>query len=271
MSEALFYDPAALKVVRAILVSSGIRGTQDLEDAIHAVVLKSIEHVRRTGRPPETVDEAIAIARPIAKTRGLDEARKRVRRGKANAGLTGEADEHAREPQPSLDPVDKERMLGAIGQVLKDDQIELLADVSVGVSQAELAAESGTAPTATRKQAQRSRAKAMGALGARGYWVAGGFAALIAGASALYVGVWRGEPPVAHGRPDDDWRQEQAGEQRREAIERCEQRNWDACEGALDRAARLDAEGDRAPEVAALRAAIAAGRRGTGARDGGGE
>jgi hypothetical protein len=32
MSEALFYDPAVLKVIRAILVSKGIRAEQDLEE-----------------------------------------------------------------------------------------------------------------------------------------------------------------------------------------------------------------------------------------------
>jgi hypothetical protein len=157
MSDDLFYEPAVLKVIRAILVSGGIRSEPDLEDAIGEVVLACIEHVRETGRPPKDVPEAIAIARPIARGDGLDAARKRARRGKSHHGLTAEADEHARERQPSIDPVDEARMLSAIRQVLKDDQIEALADVGAGVPKAELAAESRASQAATRKRVQRSR------------------------------------------------------------------------------------------------------------------
>ena len=71
MSEALFYDPAVLKVIRAILVSKGIRAEQDLEDAIGEVVLACIEYVRQTGRPPKNVDEAKAIARTVANRHGV--------------------------------------------------------------------------------------------------------------------------------------------------------------------------------------------------------
>lgn len=265
MSDARFYDPAVLKVVRAIVVSRGIRAEQDLEDAIGEVVLACIEYVRRTARPPEDVAQAIAIARRVANRHGVDEARKRVRRGKRNVGVTGDADEHAKEQPASLDPVDEQRMLGAIRQVLRDDQIEALSDVGAGVTQAELAAESGAAPTAMRKRMQASREKAVGALTARGYWVAGGFAALLAGAVAVYVGAFRGPDVVGHGRPPA----EQAAEERGLAADACEKRHWDECEEALSRAARLDPEGDRGTQVKALRAAIAAGRLGTGAGDGG--
>jgi hypothetical protein len=268
MSDGLFYDPAVLKVIRAILVSGGIRAEQDLEDAIGEVVLACIEHVRGTGRPPEDVAGAIAIARPIARGDGIDAARKRARRGKSNQGLTAEADEHAREPQPSIDPVDEARMLSAIRQVLKDDQIEALADVGAGVPQAELAAERRASQAAMRKRVQKSREKALGALRAKGYWVAGGFAALLAGTIAVYVGVSREDDKVSDGRPPDD--QELASVQRRQAAEWCKERNWDECEKALDRASRLDVEGERGAEVAALREAIAAGRRGIGAADAGG-
>ncbi|MDP9037241.1 MAG: hypothetical protein M3O50_20780, partial [Myxococcota bacterium] len=132
MSEAFFYDPALLKVVRAILLSKGVRAEQDLEDAIGEVVLACIERVRRSGRPPEHVAEAIAIVRPIARAHGVDEARKRIRRGKSNLGPTGDADHGAREAQPSLDPVDQARMVAAIRGALKDEQIETLSDVGAG-------------------------------------------------------------------------------------------------------------------------------------------
>ncbi len=116
---------------------------------------------------------------------------------------------------------------------------------------------------------QASREKAVGALSARGYWVAGGFAALLAGSIAVYVGAFREPSIVGHGRPHGEGAEEQAEEQRGVATDACEERRWDACEQALDRAARLDPESDRGAEVKALRAAIAAGRLGAGARDGG--
>jgi hypothetical protein len=60
-----------------------------------------------------------------------------------------------------------------------------------------------------------------------------------------------------------------AEERRRAAEDACQEGRWDDCEKALDRAAQLDAQGDRTPQVAALREAIAAGRRRGAAREGG--
>jgi DNA-directed RNA polymerase specialized sigma24 family protein len=279
MSDGLFYEPAVLEVVRAILVSKGIRAEPDLEDAIGDVVLACIEHVRRTGRPPEDVAGALAIARPVASAEGVDAARRRVRRGKSNQGLTAEADEHARELAPSIDPVDEQRMLAAIRQALKDEQIEALSDVGAGVAHAELAAEGGTSAAAMRKRVQKSREKAQGALSSKGYFVAGGFAALLASSIAVYVAVEQRPIPVTSPPPSIEQLRERAAEQRRLAAGTCQAKNWDDCERALDVAARMDAEGERSPEVAAMREAIAAGRRGSGVgagnggamRDGGGE
>jgi hypothetical protein len=269
-SDGLFYDAAVLKVIRAILVSKGIRSEQDLEDAIGEVVLACVEQVRDTGRSPKDVPGAIAVARPIARAEGIDAARKRARRGKSNQGPTADADEHAREQPSSIDPVDEERMLAAIRQVLKDDQIEALSDVGAGVAHADLAADSRTSPAVMRKRVQRSREKALGALRTKGYLVAGGFAALLAGSIAVYIVSEREPPVVSARRPPGARNQELAAEQRRLAADLCKERRWDDCAKVLDLAARLDAEGDRESDVAALREAIAAGRRGIGANDGGG-
>ena len=65
----------------------------------------------------------------------------------------------AREPDPSIDPVDRERIFLAIRNVLKDEQIDALTDVGAGVSQAELAAESGLSQAAKHKEFQRLREK----------------------------------------------------------------------------------------------------------------
>jgi DNA-directed RNA polymerase specialized sigma24 family protein len=200
MSDGLFSDPAIRSVIRAILVSRGIRAEADLDDAIGDVVLACIEHVRERGRPPEDVKAATAIARVIARAQGVDAVRKRIRRAKRNQGLTAEADAHALEPQPSIDPVDEERMLLAVREALKDDQIEALADVGAGVTQAELAAEHRASQAAMRKRVQKSREKALGALGAKGYLIAGGFAALLAGTIAVYLGLQR-EPGVSSAPP----------------------------------------------------------------------
>ena len=271
MAEDLFYDPAVIKVIRAVLKSTGVRGKQDLEDLTGDVVVDCIEYVRKTGLPPENVAEAIAIARPIAERTGIDWVRKRVRHGKSDQGPTQDADKHAREPPRSVDPVDRKKILLAIRRVLNDEEIAALTDVSVGVSQAELAAERGTSPAATRKQMQRLREKALAVMHSKGFKVSGGFAALVAGiAVVLYAGPWREPVTVGHGRPADDERKQIAAEQRRIAADWCKERNWDECEKALDRAARIDSQGDRAAEVSALRDAIAAGRRGMGAGDGGG-
>jgi hypothetical protein len=263
MSDALFYDRAVLKVIRAILVSTGIRGEQDLEDGIGEVVLACIEHVRSTGRPPKDVAEAIAIARPIAGRDAVDAARMRARRRKSNEGSTAEADAHAG-AQPRIDPVEQERVLGIVGQVLKDHEIEALSDLGAGVAHKELAAERGTSPAAMRKRVQKSRKTVLSALSARGYAVAGGFATLLAVMVAVYVS--SRSVPDARPRPT----KELAGEQRRLAAGACKEGKWDACEKALDEAARLDSEGERGAEVKALREAVAAGRRGTGVGDGGG-
>jgi DNA-directed RNA polymerase specialized sigma24 family protein len=271
VSEELFYHPAVLKVIRHVLMSAGIRDKQDLDDVTADVVVDCIEYVRKTGRPPENIAVAIAIARPTAERRGVDWVRKRVRHGKIDQGPTEDADKHAREPQRSVDPVDRKRILLAMREELSDDEIAALTDVAAGVSQAELAAERGTSPAAGRKQMQRLREKVRVVMHSKGFKVSGGFAALVGGvAVVLYAaGPWREPESVGHGRRDDE-RAQIAAEQRRIAADLCKERNWDECEKALDRAARIDAQGERAAEVSALREAIAAGRRGAGGADGGG-
>jgi hypothetical protein len=197
-----------------------------------------------------------------------------VRRGKTNVGSTADADEHAREPDPSVDPVDQERIFGALGKELTPAQIEALADAAAGVPYAELAAEGRTTEPAKRKWMQRVREKARGAMSKQGYQVAG-FAALVSAILGVYF-VAIHEPGGTAGRHRHPGTAlEEAAEERREAAEACraavtcQERNWNSCEDALDTAARLDPDGERAAEVKELRAAIAAARRPAGAGDGG--
>ncbi len=273
--EDLFCHREVLQIIRAILFSKGIRAREDLEDHMNNVVERCIRYVRKTGEPPRDVPEAIAIARRIARDYSVDQVRKRVRRGKTNVPLEKDPDEHAQDLGPALDPVDQERLLAAVRKELTEEQIKNLVDTESGVPYREIAAESGGTEAAERKKAERSRKKARVALAA----YAGGFAALLAGMVAVYVGAFQGDENAAHGRPpgleleggSEQERQEEAKEiaqeQRRVAAEACKAQDWDACERALDRAAQVDPEGNRGPEVKALREMVATGRRGAGAGD----
>lgn len=265
MSDALFYDRSVLRVIRAVLVTTGIRAEQDLEDGIADVVLACIEYVRKTGRPPENAGEASTIARLVANTHGVDEARRRARRGKTNVDSTGDADEHAGEAGSSADLVHRARALAVIHEALKQEQIETLSDVGAGVTFKELAADDGASEAALRKRVQVSREKARAALRAGGYAMAGGFATLLLGALAVHFGSSGGPDVVSHQPPLDE-PHKAAANLRHLAVDACKDRRWDDCEAALDRAAELDAPGDRHADVSALRASIAEGREAGTAR-----
>ena len=257
--ESLFYDAAVLRVIRAICLKKGIRNENDLEDAIHGVVLACIEHVRKTGKTPEDVRAAIAIARPIAERRGSNEIRDRGRQGRTNVGSTDAADEHAREEGKRVDWVDRGRLVAALKEKLTDAQIEALTDLAAGTSFAEIAADTGRSEAAERKSAERSREAGKQEISRRGYVITGGFAALLAGVLGFVVGDLRAPVDSARGRPHDA---ELAVEERRAAADACNAQKWDACERALDEAAGLDPDGERRIEVKALRAAIAAAKPG---------
>jgi Domain of unknown function (DUF4156)/Short C-terminal domain len=62
-----------------------------------------------------------------------------------------------------------------------------------------------------------------------------------------------------------------AAEQRRFAAKECEERKWEECAKALDRAAEADPEGERAAQVKGLREMVAASRGGSAVRMGVGE
>jgi hypothetical protein len=64
MSDDLFRDPFVLKVIRATLVSQGMRDER-LEEAVEKVVRACVERTRRSGRPPTDVGQATALALTI--------------------------------------------------------------------------------------------------------------------------------------------------------------------------------------------------------------
>ncbi len=259
---ALFLHPDVLKVVRAILTRYGVP-TQELEDAMQDVVLACLEYVRETSRDPEDTRAAIAIVRRIATRDAIDAARKRRSRGTQNVGLTPDPDDHAQPARRKLDDAEKARILAILREEMTDEEIELLIARGAGVPHAEIAAEAGISPAASRKNAERTRKKAQGLLQARGYWTAGASFAALLGGVALIFWVVREPDNVAQSRA------QYAAEQRRFAAQACHERKWDECEKALDRATNVDPEGDQAAEVKTLREMVAAARGGA-ARDGGG-
>jgi DNA-directed RNA polymerase specialized sigma24 family protein len=255
MSEALFYDARVIKVIRAVLRSTGIRQEEDLQDWTQTVLEKCIRQVRASGRPPKDVTEAIKIARRIAKRVGIDELRKRVRRGKVALPATDKADHHAKEVGPSIDVVDKKKIVAALQEVLTEEQEERLVDEGSGVPKSQMAKDDGLSDEALYKEMQRAKVRALAKLA--GYGVIS-FAAIVGSMMALHVGPF-GESgdvtksPVQH-----------AAEQRHLAEDACRARKWEECEKALDRAQELDPDSEQAPQVKKLREAIAEGKRGAG-------
>jgi hypothetical protein len=267
MGEALFHDPEVRKVIRAILVSKGIRGEEDLEDAVGAVVLRCIERVRETGEAPEVVDEAIPLARKITQDLGVDEVRTRVRHGKKNIGPTPDADKHPREPGRTVDSIDAKRILEPVEKALTPEQRQGIIDRASGVPHKDIADSRGISPAAQRKRFEADRKRAWDAVPPqyKAIILAGGFAALVGGTMfALHRGPWGDSGDVTN----SPFRY--AAEQRRIAAQECRERKWDECKKALDRAADADPEGEGAAEVKALREAIAAAKGSVGAGDGGG-
>jgi DNA-directed RNA polymerase specialized sigma24 family protein len=256
--EALFDHPEVRATIRAVLRSKGVRNEEDLDDGTQEVIRRCIEQVRETGRPPKDVPEAKAIARPIAQNLGVDELRKRLRRGKVHEGPTGDPDAHAPDDGPRVDELDRKELASEVKGVITEQQAERLIGKASGVTHARMAKQDGVSEEALRKDLQRASAKARRRLLAYGVT---SVAALVGGMMALHIGPFR--------EPDDVTKSpfEYAAEQRRFAAESCRARKWDACEKALDRAATADPDGDRGAEVKALREAIAAGRPGSGSGD----
>jgi hypothetical protein len=112
-----------------------------------------------------------------------------------------------------------------------------------------------------RKETERARRRARAKLLAYGVTA---FAAAVGAVMFLHVGPWRDSGDVTKSQL------QYAAEQRRVAAQACQERKWDDCAKALDRAAEADPEGDHAAQVKRLREMVAAARGRSAARDGGG-
>jgi hypothetical protein len=271
MSEELFNHPEVKKVIRAILVSKGMRSEQELEDGVADVVLACIEEVRaKKKQPPKDVAEAKAFARPVAGGDGMDAARKRNRRGVRNVDSTGTPDDYADEPASSMDPIDRKRALEAVAEVVPAHKLELLADVSAGAKRRELAAEHSISGSAMGHRLGGIFKTARGAL------VAKGFGALLAIVILLVVGArWRANDQEAHNQPPDVPSSRSVPTQvpvdqlsppvraagyRNRADGYCKTRNWDLCEKALDKAQEIDPASEASDQARELREVITLGR-----------
>jgi DNA-directed RNA polymerase specialized sigma24 family protein len=261
MSDELFYQRPVLRAIRGVLVSRGIRGEQDLLDGIHDVVLECLEQYgEKTGRSPETLADAIAIARRLAHSYAVDKLRARSTHGKVTVGST-DADQHPVEPERGVDRVDRRKIRENLGKGLDKDELEDLEEIADGESHAGIAAKRGISVEASRKRLQVVRAKSKGILDASGWKRAAGVVAFLGGAGAVVY--------LVHGRDSGDVTkrpQDYAAEQRHFAADACKARKWDECKNALDRAKEADPEGDTSDEVKRMRDAIEKGRGGAGGR-----
>ncbi len=225
----LFYDPFVLKVIRATLASLGVRGKDELEAAMSNVVLACVERSRRSGRPPQDVGQATAIALTIANAAGAGAARKRVRRESRDPGA-GEG--------AVPDAVDEEKMRAAIRRVLEEEPVGARSGAGGSVPPRALASQSAAPPAAPIKAVEKAPSKPVekapakapskerGARRLNATWIAACSAVLLAGAIAVYFGSLRGR--------------------HREAV--------------VDRAPEAGLEGDRGAEVKTLPEEMAAGR-----------
>jgi DNA-directed RNA polymerase specialized sigma24 family protein len=238
-----------------VLRSTGMRQEEDLQDGTQTVLEKCIRQVRASGRPPKDVKEATKIARRVAERVGIDELRKRLRRGKSDVGTTDKADDRAKEDGPSMDVVDGKRLAEGLQEVLTAEQARILVDEASGVPKSQIAKEDGLSDEALYKEIQRARARARAKL--LGYGI-GAVAAIVGCMSILHVGPFH-EPDEVTKTP-----REYAAEQRHFAEGACRAHQWEECKKALDRAEEADPEGEQAPEVKGMREAIAAGKRGAG-------
>jgi hypothetical protein len=114
------------------------------------------------------------------------------------------------------------------------------------------------------RETERTRRRAHAKLLAFGVTT---FAAAVGAVMFVHLGRWGDSGDVTSSQ------RQYAEEQRRFAAHACQERKWDECKNALDRAAEVDPEGEREAPVKGLREMVAAargGNRGSAVRDGGG-
>jgi DNA-directed RNA polymerase specialized sigma24 family protein len=248
-------------VIRAVLRSKGIRGKEDLQDAEQEVLIRCIKHVRATGRPPEDEAEAKAIARRVAERFGIDDLKKRVRQAKTIDRSEHDPEEHARDDEALVNAIDRKRYASALEREITEKQAKQLIDIDSGVPQAEIARDDDVTVESVRKETERARRRARAKLLTYGIAT---FAAAVGVVGFVHVGPWGDSGDVTSSPLD------YAAEQRRFAAQACQERKWDECAKALDRAAEDDPEGDHSAQVKGLREMVTAARGGSAARDGGG-
>jgi hypothetical protein len=138
---------------------------------------------------------------------------------------------------------------------------EGVAEHEAAVRAAKARANGGLPEAKTGSENGRARAKGKARrIGAYG-WGAGALAAA-AGAAVAVNALSPVVPITGHPREDTPGAPK---ELRESAAKACEAKQWAECVSRLDAAKALDPEGDKAPEVAALRAAAEAGRGKSGA------
>lgn len=219
----------------------------DVEDVVQTVLVDALEAKDR----PAAGDPLRRWLLGVARHKVVDLHRRRGRET-----VTGDPD--ADVPDPAHEPPVEERALAAwaekqIGEKPDARQtLEILAREGEGEKLEAIAADEKLPPATVRQRVSRMRRFL------RERWKAE--IALVAALGVLALVVWRlvrgPELPEAQREPTPEPSAEpvrRAAELRREAGKRCDEGRWVACLRGLDDAKALDPEGDRAPEIGALR------------------
>jgi RNA polymerase sigma factor (sigma-70 family) len=229
-------------------IERALRGIprEDREDAVQEVLARAL-----TVAEPPTLEECVALVVRIAKNLSVDELRKKVTRGKVDAGAIEDPDDVEgpdRGPSSHREPLDDKKQLAFVKAQIDAGEIpertaKMLEGVADGVRQDEVAKELGLAHSTVRNEVGKARAK-----------LRAGWAAYVAAAGVVValIVVWL----VLRGKRDEvtlPTPEQRAEEMRAVALRECDEERWQACLDGLDRARDLDQHGDQHPRVVAAR------------------
>ncbi len=160
---ALAADPAVAKVVRGTLRKYGRKAAQ-LEEDVAEVVTQAIEAARR-GPMPKSLGAWKALATTIAPRYAIDAGRADGVRRRRGGKLCGEPDLYGPlEFETPRDPVDTKRFLAVLKELFDSGKMpeqgaEILWGVAEGVTQREIAEETGLSEDQVDTRLRRMRRK----------------------------------------------------------------------------------------------------------------
>ena len=160
-TDALLHHPDVTRVIRAVLMSTGLRDHL-LEDGIQQTYLLALKSTRKN--PPDTILRWQKVCRAVAKKHGISELRKRIAHAKRNVGPTGDVDDHAANAglRPRWEAHDAKKALEVLFLLLDEGvfpaNFEAILDaVQAGEKHAEIARQAGLTEAAVGKRLWAAR------------------------------------------------------------------------------------------------------------------